>query len=174
MFIGIGINIHPGSAGSGPSTPAFSLTAPDPVVWVSGPEVAQAVFAIGAPVGTVEGMRVYGQSSLSPTVGADGKFTSVLEEVFAPISAADEIDLQIDDFAFAPFTPNGAYYVLFWIANSGGTQISPVSDVITETIAATVTRQTITFSPIFGGLYMNENGTRQAQLVGVYMNEGHA
>lgn len=123
--------------------PGFPLAAPAPVSWFSGPEVAQATFLIFLPPGVVATNRIVGRASLSPTVGADGKFTSTLEEVDAEISAGDLGDLEIESFVFAPFA-DGLTYVQFWFANAGLAQISSVSDTISETIDTT---------PAYAGTY---------------------
>lgn len=121
--LGIGLNISMrGGLGSG-----FSLTAPDPVEWVSGVNVAQAVFAV-TPDPAVEAlMRVYGE------VSATSNFAVILETTFAVIESPDFDDLQIDDFAFSPFT-SGTYYARFWTATSAGVQNSPKSASVTKTL----------------------------------------
>lgn len=150
--------------------PAFPLTAPV-AVWVSAPSVAQATFNIDVDEDVVATNRIFGRASLSPAVDGDGFFTSILEEVDFEIQGADLTDFFIETFEFAPFA-DGLTYVQFWITDASDVQLSPVSNTISETIAATVSRQTSFFSPIYGGIYMNETGIRQAPVGGLYLNEG--
>lgn len=105
----------------------FSLTAPI-AAWFSGPDVAQALFTIQLPPGTVSGMKVKGESSLD-------NFSTVLETVITAINPTDLGDGEVEGFAFSPFA-DGLTYVRFWITNSSESVISEVSNTISETIAA--------------------------------------
>jgi len=162
--VGIGIGIAYGTRVTGNYNPGFSLTAPD-AAWISDAATAQAVFEIDVDSGVVSGDKIWGESSTD-------NFSTILETVSAAIAAPDLADFQIDDFAFAPFTPDGTYYVRFWVSNSADTQISPKSDVISLAIVAAISRQSAFFSPIYGGIYLNENGSRQTTLSGLLLNEG--
>ena len=123
--LGIGLNISMrGGLGSG-----FSLTAPT-ATWISDEATAQAVFQIIVDDDVVAGDKIWGESSTD-------NFATVLETVSEAISAGDLSDLQIDDFAFAPFSPDGTYYARFWVSNSADVQISAKSDVISLAIVTT-------------------------------------
>lgn len=113
-------------AGNSPSAPGFSLTAPV-ATWVSDAATAQAVFQLIVDDGVVSGDKIWGESSTD-------NFATVLETVSAAISAPDLSDLQIDAFAFSPFTPDGTYYARFWVSNSADVQISAKSNIVSQTI----------------------------------------
>jgi hypothetical protein len=106
----------------------YSLAKPT-ATWISDAATAQAVFEIIVDDDVVSGDKIWGESSTD-------NFATVLETVSAAISAGDLVDLQIDDFAFAPFTPPGTYSARFWVSNSADVQISPKSDVISLAIDA--------------------------------------
>lgn len=110
----------------GTFTPGF-LAAPI-AAWFSGPDVAQALFTIQLPPGTVAGMKVKGESSLD-------NFATVLETVITAINGTDLSDGEVEGFAFSPFA-DGLTYVRFYITNSSDSVISEVSNTISETIAA--------------------------------------
>lgn len=103
-----------------------SIAAPV-ATWISDAATTQAVFEIIVDDDVVSGDKIWGESSTD-------NFATVLETVSAAISAGDLIDLQIDSFAFSPFTPDGTYYARFWISNSADVQISAKSNVISQTI----------------------------------------
>lgn len=120
--LGIGLNISMrGGLGFG-----FSLTAPV-ATWISDAATAQAVFQLIVDDDVVSGNKIWGESSTD-------NFATVLETVSAAISAGDLSDLQIDDFAFAPFSPDGTYYARFWLSNSADVQISAKSTTISLAI----------------------------------------
>lgn len=139
------------------STSAFPLTEPT-ALWVSAASVAQAVFQIDVDTGIVSGDKIWGESSLD-------NFATVLETVSAPIGAPDLSDFQIDDFAFSSFA-DGLTYVRFWVSNSADVAISPKSDTISETIAATAGPPTLTYVTTVDGVLSTPNTTAVNASVG--------
>jgi len=126
MLVSIGTLICPNCSnrfsayGSG-----FSLTAPV-LTWTSGVNVATAVFEIVIPEDVPSGYKVEGEASLTSGGVAFDTETAV-------IAAGDLTDLQIDDFAFDPFT-SGTKYVRVRLLTDADVPASGWSNIETKTL----------------------------------------
>lgn len=165
---------HGGGLGGGVTAPpGFSLTAPE-LAWddATDPSSDNTQDVIADITEDIEGYAIRVVGMVDAAIPSSGPYDlDTLEEI-----DAGEVSAGFEEFSGLTLTPDGLWTLTAWIETyPAGVQVSPRAVEITKTIdtvAPTVTRQTAIYSPIYGGIYMNEFGTRQTPVGGLYLNEG--